>query len=299
LTTIPFWKNQQSFDPDKLVLTLVDQWILIRLKKTIDKVEKNLKRFRFDEVARVIYDFIWSDYCDWYIELIKDRLYKKSAAEKRTALSVAIYVLKNTLKVLHPYAPFISEEIYQQLKKKSEPDITVSEWPKLTFHVGGKNTEDIFSVVQEMITALRTARSEMNIPPSAQLKLVVRGSNDQLPLQLIKQISLAEYVKNLVKVSEIRIAEDGKKPHPASTIIVHGTEFFIPLEGVIDVEAERQRLEKEINRLRGLVKSIKAKLTNHNFLEKAPKNVVEKEKDKEQFLQEQLMKLGSNLKALV
>ncbi|MDO9548605.1 MAG: valine--tRNA ligase [Candidatus Marinimicrobia bacterium] len=290
---------EKSFDPDKLALTLADQWILIRLKKTVDRVDKNLKRFRFDEVARVIYDFVWSDYCDWYIELIKDRLYKKSAEEKQAALTVAIYTLKNILKILHPYAPFITEEIYQHLKAASEPDIIVSGWPQLKFQVGEKDTEEIFKVVQEMITALRTARSEMNIPPSARLKLVVRGSDNQLPLQLVKDESLAEYVKNLVKVSEIRIAEDGEKPHPASTVVVHGTEFFIPLEGVIDIDAEKQRLEKEINRLKGLVKSIKAKLTNQNFLEKAPKNVVDKEKEKEQFLREQLVKLEANLKALI
>jgi len=139
----------------------------------------------------------------------------------------------------------------------------------------------------------------MNIPPSAQLELLVRGGEDQLPLQLIKDESLAEYVKNLVKVSEIRVATGGEKPHPASTIVVHGTEFFIPLEGLIDVNAEKQRLEKEINRLRGLVMSIKAKLTNQNFLEKAPESVVDKEKEKEQFLREQLVKLEANLKVFI
>jgi len=254
---------EKSFDPDKLTLTLADQWILIRLKKTVDKVEKNLKRFRFDEVARTIYDFVWSDYCDWYIELIKDRLYKKSAEEKRVALSVAIFTLKNILKILHPYAPFITEEIYQHLKSTSESDIIVSGWPKLKVSVGDKNIEEKFQVVQEMITALRTARSEMNIPPSAQLELLVRGGEDQLPLQLIKDESLAEYVKNLVKVSEIRVATGGEKPHPASTIVVHGTEFFIPLEGLIDVNAEKQRLEKE------------------------------------QFLREKLVKLEANLKVFI
>ncbi|MBN2600869.1 MAG: valine--tRNA ligase [Candidatus Marinimicrobia bacterium] len=290
---------EESVDPDKLSLTLADQWILIRLKKTVDKVEKNLKRFRFDEVARTIYDFVWSDYCDWYIELIKDRLYKKSAEVKRVALSVAIFTLKNVLKILHPYAPFITEEIYQHLKSSSEPDIIVSGWPKLKVSVGDKTIEEKFQVVQEMITALRTVRSEMNIPPSAQLELLVRGSNDQLPLQLIKDKSLAEYVKNLVKISEVRIVTSGEKPHPASTIVVHGTEFFIPLEGLIDVDAEKQRLEKEINRLRGLVMSIKSKLTNQDFLKKAPPSVVDREKEKEQFLREQLVKLEENLKVFV
>ncbi len=289
---------EQDFVPVKNSLTLADEWILIRLKKTIGKVDKSLKRFRFDEVARIIYDFVWSDYCDWYIELIKDRLYKKSAEEKRTALSVAIYVLKNILKILHPYAPFITEEIYQHLKSASEPDIIVSDWPKIKYRSNDPCAEETFEIVQKMITALRTARSEMNIPPSTQLNLIVRGNDDQLPLKLIQNESLAEYVKNLVKVADIRIAQDGERPHPASTIIVHGTEFFIPLEGLIDVDAEKQRLEKEINRLKGLLKSISAKLTNQNFLERAPRNVVAKEKEKETFIREQLIKLETNLQAL-
>jgi valyl-tRNA synthetase len=289
---------EQDFVPEKNTLTLADEWILIRLKKTIGKVDKSLKRFRFDEVARIIYDFVWSDYCDWYIELIKDRLYKKSAEEKQTALSVAIYVLKNILKILHPYAPFITEEIYQHLKSASEPDIIVSDWPKIKYRSSDPHAEETFEIVQKMITALRTARSEMNIPPSVQLNLIVRGNDDQLPLKLIQNESLAEYVKNLVKVADIRIAQDGERPHPASTIIVHGTEFFIPLEGLIDVKAEKQRLEKEINRLKGLLKSISAKLTNQNFLEKAPRNVIAKEQEKETFIREQLIKLETNLLAL-
>jgi len=290
---------EEEFIPEDIELTLADKWILIRLKTALAKVENSIKRYRFDEIARTIYDFMWSDYCDWYIELIKDRLYKKSATEKRTALSVAIYVLKNTLKVLHPYAPFISEEIYQHLKTKSEPDIVVSDWPKIRYHCDDPNVEETFEVIQEMITALRTARSEMNIPPSAQLNLIVQGSDEQLPLKLIQNESLAEYVKNLVKVADIRIVRDGERPHPASTIVVHGTEFFIPLEGLIDVAAERQRLEKEINRLKGLLKSLSVKLTSQNFLEKAPKDVVAREKEKEQRNREQLKKLEAHLKALI
>lgn len=291
--------HEPSFDPEKAALTLADQWILIRLKKTVEKVDRNLKRFRFDEVARIIYDFVWSDFCDWYIEIIKDRLYKKSVTEKQLALKVAIFTLKNILKVLHPYAPFITEEIYQHLKAAAEPDLTVSDWPALKYRVGTSGTEEVFDTIQEMITALRTARSEMNIPPAAQLQLVVRGDKEQLPLRLIQDAALVDYVKSLVKVTDIRIATGGEKPHPASTVIVHGTEFFIPLEGLIDVAAEKQRLEKEIARLQGLLKSIRTKLTNQNFLQKAPKDVVQKEQAKERMLREQLQKLESNFQALV
>ncbi len=287
-----------TFTPTNYSLTLADRWILIRLQKTVEKIDRNLRRYRFDEVARISYDFVWSDYCDWYLELIKDHLYKKSVAEKETALAVAIFVLKNILKILHPYAPFITEEIYQHLKSASEPDIILAAWPTIKFKFGEKDIESKFQIIQEVITSLRTARSEMNISPSIQLELIVRGSQDQLPMQLIQNVTLVEYVRKLAKVNNIRIARQGENPHPAATVIVHGTEFFIPLAGLIDVEAEKQRLTKEINRLQSLLKTISAKLLNQDFLAKAPKEVVSHEKMKERFNREQLKKLEVNLKSL-
>ena len=289
---------EETFTPINYSLTLADQWILIRLQKTVEKVDWNLRRYRFDEVARIIYDFVWSDYCDWYLELIKDHLYKKSATAKKTALAVAIFVLKNILKILHPYAPFITEEIYQHLKSASEPDLILAAWPKIKFKFVEKDVESKFQIIQEVITSLRTARSEMNISPSIQLELIVRGSQEQPPMQLIQNVALVEYVKNLTKVKTIRIAQPSENPHPAVTVIVRGTEFFIPLAGLIDVEAEKQRLIKEINRLQSLLKSLSAKLLNQDFLAKAPREVVIHEKMKERFNREQLKKLKANLKSL-
>jgi valyl-tRNA synthetase len=289
---------EEHLEPSHLKLELADEWILSRLNATIHAVDKNLKKYRFDEVARIIYDFVWSDYCDWYIELIKDRLYNRSPEEKQTALQIAVYVLKNFLKLLHPYAPFITEEIYQHIKSPTEPDIIVAPWPKTKFQSGAKDIEAKFQIIQEIITSLRTARSEMNISPSIRLELIVRSSQEQLPMQLIQDIALAEYVKNLVKVNIIRIARAGENPHPAATVVVHGTEFFIPLAGLIDVDAEKQRLTKEINRLRGLLRGISAKLLNQDFLAKAPKEVVNHEKMKERSNREQLKKLEANLKLL-
>jgi len=289
---------EETFTPTSYSLTLADHWILIRLQKTVEKVDRNLRRYRFDEVARIVYDFVWSDYCDWYLELIKDHLYKKSATEKKNALAVAIFGLKNILKILHPYAPFITEEIYQHLKSASEPDIILAAWPKIKFKFNEKDIESKFQIVQEIIISLRKARSEMNISPSIQLELIVRGSQEQLPMQLLQNVALVEYVKNLAKVKTIRIAQPGENPHPAATVIVHGTEFFIPLAELIDVEAEKQRLIKEINRLQSLLKTISAKLLNQDFLAKAPKEVVNHEKMKERFNREQLKKLAANLKLL-
>ncbi|MBL7135666.1 MAG: valine--tRNA ligase [Candidatus Marinimicrobia bacterium] len=290
---------EEKFDPDRLNLAIADKWILSRLTRTIHRVNHNLNRYRFDEVARSIYDFVWSDFCDWYIELIKERLYKKSEVEKHKALSVAIYIIKSFLKLLHPYAPFITEEIYQKLKSKDEADIIVSHWLKAESRFEDKAIDEKFFIIQDIITSLRTARSEMNIPPSAKLRLIVRGSDEEIPVSLLKDSEIYAYVKSLVRISEITISGDAEKPHPSSSVIVRGTEFFIPLEGVIDIEAEKARLEKEINRIGGLQKSIQSKLSNHNFITRAPKEIVAREIEKEKFNREQIEKLKANLKSLL
>lgn len=288
----------EPFDPNRLNLELADKWILNRLNHTIRSVDKNLKKYRFDEVARNIYDFVWSDFCDWYIELIKDRLYKKSLEEKRTALTVAAYVLKNFLKLLHPYAPFITEEIYQKIKAADEPDIIVSSWPKAKTATQAKAIDETFAIMQEVVTALRTARSEMNIPPSAALHLVVRGTDAQIPVKLLNDPMIAGYIRNLVKASDIQVSEKLERPHPSSAVIIHGAEFFIPLEGLIDISGEKTRLEKEISRLEGQLKASYSKLSNPSFIAKAPKEVVVKEREKEAFNKEQLVKLKASLAAL-
>ncbi len=288
----------RKFDPQQLQLNLADRWILDRLNATIHKVNSNLHRYRFDEVARALYDAIWSDFCDWYIELIKDRFYRQSAEEKRTALAVAIFVLKNLLKLLHPFAPFITEEIYQKLKADNEPDIIVSHWPRAESRLEDSEIKTEFAAIQETIIALRTARSELNLAPSAQLNIVVRGSDKQELTKLIRNPETYGYIKNLVKIASIEISPDAQKPIPSSTVVVRGVEFFISLEGVIDIEAEKARLEKEVARLEGLMQSIRNKLNNESFITRAPGEVVAKEREKEKSIREQLEKLKANLHSM-
>jgi len=290
--------TDETFDPTRMQLELADEWILCRLNDTIRSVDKNLKKYRFDTVARTIYDFVWSDYCDWYIELIKDRLYKKSPAEKQTALRVAVYVLKNFLKLLHPYAPFITEEIYQHIKLPDEPDIIVSAWPKVEYHPKDKTLTERFQLLQEIVTALRTARSEMNISPAVQIELIVRVSDSSPLAELLNNSAIQNYIKNLVKVTQITFTTENAKPAHSSTVVVRGSEFFIPLEGVIDIATETARLTKEINRLTGLLKGVNSKLSNPDFLTRAPREIINKEREKEQILREQLDKFKANLKML-
>jgi valyl-tRNA synthetase len=287
-----------NMDSESLELTLADEWILSRLTHAIKKVNKNLHTYRFDEIARLIYDFAWSEYCDWYIELIKERLYKGKPLQKRTVQIVSIYILKNLLKLLHPYVPFITEEIYQHLKAPGELDIILAEWPVAYSHYEKKAVDAEFKILQEVITALRTMRGEMNIPPGAYLTLIVRGKSENPVVALMQNPEIAKHIRNLVRVSELQVAENIRKPHPASTVMVQSAEFFVPLRGLIDLEAERNRLQKELQRLENLTRNAQAKLDNENFTCRAPADVVQKEKAKVVVNTEQIHKLREHIDAL-
>jgi len=289
----------QNFDPQKMNITLADKWILSRLSDTIARTEECLQKYRFDEVARVLYDFAWNDFCDWYIELIKDRLYNKSKSEKDTALSIAVYVLKSFLKILHPYAPFITEEIFQKIKHDKEKDMIVSQWPENHLEYQNKQVDKEFTLIQEVITALRTARSETNIPPSTVMNLVIRAPESHEVTSAINTDEVLNYIRKLVRIKDITISADAEKPHPSSSVVVSGMELFLPLKGVIDLDAEKARLEKDINNLKGRLKGIQAKLQNQNFVTRAPEAVVAKERQKEISNTEMLSKLEKNLKALM
>jgi len=288
----------QSFDPVFANLTTADKWILSKLNATITKVEKHYTTYRFDEIARDIYDFVWSDFCDWYIELIKERLYKKSPEEKATTLKVAIHVLKNILKILHPLTPFITEEIYQKIKNNDDPDIIISKWPEVLVSLNDPEIEEQFTIIQEIITSIRTVRSELNIAPSAKINLVIKGKEDEVVVNLIKNHEILGYIKNLSGIENVIIDKNIEKPKPSSSIVVKNTEFFIPLEGVIDLDAEKARLTKEIDGLKGGLMACQGKLKNHSFVTKAPKEIVENERRKETTYKEKVTKLEESFKTL-
>jgi len=278
---------KEQFEPAHLKLELADEWILSRLNATIHVVDKNLKKYRFDEVARIIYDFVWSDYCDWYIELIKDRLYKKSPAEKQTALQVAIYVLKNFLKLLHPYAPFITEEIYQHIKSPAEPDIIIAPWPQAITLKISKDSIDKIVETKNIITQIRTKRSELNISPAIKPRVSVLN-NQTSSVGILTGPPTESYVRKLANLENISLVVT----HPVQSIPISTgtTTTYIHIDNIVDPKSEIEKMEKEIKRLEVLLKSVRAKLTNQDFLSKAPREIVEKEHKKEQKLIEQLKK---------
>lgn len=282
--------------PKEADLETPDQWILAELKNTIGSVNHHLKEYRFNDAAKDIYDFTWNYFCDWYIELIKSRLYGSDEKKKATALQTAIYVLRSIVKLLHPYAPFITEEIWQSVKRDDEKDIMVSDWPKANELPGSDEAVKDMTLVMETITAIRTIRSEMTVPPSKKADVLIGGGNETSRSILKTQHN---YIENLAKVGELTIDKTVEQPELSSSAVVGDLEIYVSLAGLIDVDKEKERLEKDIASYEGRIKAGKAKLNNPNFVSRAPEKVVEHERNKLAGHEETLALLKENYKKLV
>jgi len=285
-----------DFEKNKDLFELSDRWILSSFQKAIEQTEANLNRYRVNESLNTIYQFFWHDYCDWYLELIKKRLYDEDNPESRqTALSIASYIMKETMGIFHPYIPFISEEVWQRFKTGDEESIVNSSWPESKIELLDEASEEEMMMLQELIGAIRNIRAEMNVPPGKTAALYVRTK--EATYQTIKRDE--GYFTSLAKTESINEYSDELKNTAVATAVVQGIELFIPLADLIDVEKEKMRLEKEINRLKGLEKSINSKLNNENFVKKAPETVVSSERKKLSKIQESLSKLSDNYQKLI
>lgn len=289
-------KKQYSLTIDRTKLDLADQWILHRLQETIRDTEEQYSKYRFNEVVGKIYELIWSNFCDWYLELIKPRLYGDNVEEKERTLSLAIYLFEEMMKLLHPFMPFITEEVWHQLRerKKSET-IMYSAYPTVNSELLGSDAAEQMEFVQKCITAIRNVRASMNIAPGKPCSLVVKSTTTVMA-DIFK--TNAYYFEKLAKVENLTASTDSEKPKGSASVVVDGQELFIPLEGLIDVVAERLRLQKEIERFERNLLSSQAKLDNVGFTAKAPQHVLDLEKEKVKTAEENLEKLRNNLNEL-
>jgi len=275
--------------PDKN-LKLPELWILNRLQFAISRVNKHLDNFNFNEAAKVIYEFTWSDYCDWYIEISKTRFYKNEESYTNTVKIVSKYVLKKIIILLHPYAPFVTEEIWSKIKKQSDSDLIVTNWPMIDKKWINKSLEDEMKILKNLISSVRTIRSQMNVPPNRLCSMVVQCNNQQK--SILNSHSLI--IKSLAKIDNINMTQDAKKPAQAATAIVDNMEIFIPLHGIIDLDLEKSRLQKRINELNMHLVTVNNKLENKDFLKRAPEDVVLREKDKQENMVLELEKITKN-----
>jgi valyl-tRNA synthetase len=273
---------------------LADRWMMARLHQTIDAVNTHMEQFRLNDALKEIYSLIWDDFCDWYIELIKaDEQGANIPPEK---LARGFIFFEELMKLLHPFMPFITEEIWQHIRSRSTDEaMIVTSWPE--FDQSRISQKDLrsFSLVQKMISAIRNIRAEFSVPSKTAIDLYINAdSKDNASV-----IRDNEWIfKKLQNISSFNVAADLPKPKTSASAVVEGSEIFIPLEEIIDLEKEQKRTEKEIDRLEEFLKSINGKLNNEQFVKNAPDDVVKRERDKRQDTENSLQKLKDILKEL-
>ena len=273
---------------------LPELWILNRLQIAIERVNKHLENFNFNEAAKVIYEFTWSDYCDWYIEIAKTSFNINNESYTNTVKIISKYVLRNIIILLHPYAPFVTEEIWSKIKKQGDSDLIITSWPSVDKKWINRSSDDEMEILKNLISSVRTIRSQMNVPPNKLCNMIVKCNTKQK--SILNSYSLI--IKSLAKIDNIEMTEDAKKPSQSATAIVDNMEIFIPLEGIIDFDLEKDRLQKRINELKIHLVNVKKKLENKDFLNRAPENVILHEKEKKENMILELDKITKNLEMI-
>jgi valyl-tRNA synthetase len=273
--------------------TLEDRWLSTRLAEVIDETNTALSEYRFNDAAHVLYDFTWKEFCAWYLEIAKLRIQKGTEAEGNRARSVLVWAYKHILALLHPLMPFITEEIYEYLPGK-EKELILGPWPQAEEITRDAAAVKAMGVFQDAAAAVRNLRSEMNIPPGKPIPVVIRASGDDA--EVLREMTAA--LCALARIESLTIDPEYKKPRHAASAVVGGMEIFVLLEGVIDLDAERKRLQKELTKVEGLLERSRKKLANQDFLERAKPEVVEKEREKQAQLEDTRAKVDRTLAAL-
>ena len=288
---------QNNFDDDPSKLDLADSWILSRMTRTIGQMNNYLSGFRFNTAAKAAYDFIWKDYCDWYLEMIKPRLGETASEDvKNKARQISSHVILQIIRLLHPFMPFVTEEIYHLLPNVKDKDLLNSlGWPEPNLKYANEKLEKDFELVQSVITAIRNIRSEMDVPPGKKADVLIKVSDERI-IQTLNEQKLQ--LTTLGRIQNLSIGTDLKKPQLSASGVISNGEIYIPLQGLIDMESERKRLEKELEKQTQFLEKVKKKLTNADFLERAPSEVIDAEKQKESQIEDAIIRLNKNLESL-
>jgi valyl-tRNA synthetase len=268
---------------------------LSRANTTIKEITENLEKYEIGISAQKIYDFIWDEYCDWYIEMVKPRLYGEDKKSKETAQIVLLNVLENILKLLHPFMPFITEEIWQHLPNRENP-LIVSSWPIYNKEYFDKEAEKRMAFIMEAIKGIRNARQEMNIAPSRKARTIFVTKDENVA----DMLNYGErYFINLASAEDIEIVGDKSTLGEDNiSVVLDKCEIFIPLMDLIDFDKEIERLEKEKGKLEDELKRVRGKLSNEGFVKKAPEKVVEAEREKQKKYEDMMEKVFERLEHL-
>ncbi|WP_174729803.1 valine--tRNA ligase [Mesobacillus harenae] len=274
--------------------SVADKWILTRLNETIETVTRLSDRYEFGEVGRVLYNFIWDDFCDWYIEMAKIPLYGEDEAAKQTTRSILAYVLDQTLRLLHPFMPFITEEIWQNLPHQGD-SLTIASWPEVNEELTDTKAASEMKLLVEIIRAVRNIRAEVNTPMSKKINMFLKVKEEETAAILEKNRS---YLVRFCNPEQLEIGTDIAAPDKAMSAVVTGLEIILPLEGLINIDEEIARLEKEREKLNKEVERVQKKLSNEGFIKKAPEQVIEEERAKEKDYMEKRSAIEGRIQEL-
>ena len=275
--------------------TVADKWILSRINTVTREVTENIDKFELGIGLQKVYDFIWEEFCDWYIEMVKPRLYDRESEGRLEAQYVLNFVLGNAMKLLHPYMPFITEEIYTHLINDGR-SIMISEWPVYSDDLNFAADEAKMNMIMDAVRSTRNIRAEMNVPPSRKAKMIFVADGEAERTTLLEGTS---FFQRLASASEVAVQAD-KTGIPADAVgtVIAGAEIFIPLDELIDIEKEIERLNKEKANLEGELKRVEGKLNNEGFVAKAPPKVIEEEKAKRDKYKDMYQKVVERLESL-
>lgn len=278
---------------------IIDRWILSRLQQTIEQVREHFKTYRFDLLSQALHEFTWHEFCDWYLELTKPILTGNYSDEEKAATKFTLLsVLETLLRLLHPVIPFVTEALWQEVAPIigiKSPSIMTQQFPKFNKNLIDNNAEEDTAFIQKFVMAIRNIRGEMNISPAKSLPLLIK-KNEQQQFAKIKQHE--PLLCTLAKLESITWMSENETLPACATALCNQLELYIPLEGLIDLDAEKVRLEKEIDKLQADLKKSQSRLNNPNFANKAPKAVFDKEKNQAEQLTQALHKLQQQLKSL-
>lgn len=274
--------------------SIADKWILARLNETVAQVTELFEKFEFGEAGRQLYRFIWDDYCDWYIEMSKEQLTQGTDSQKQSTKSVLVHVLDQTLKLLHPIMPFVTEEIWEHIPHEGDSLVTAA-YPVVNSDFRDEEAVSNMEMLIEVIRSVRTIRSEANRPISKTIDLLIKAKSDKEKVFLIENQS---YISRFCNPEQLTIETEINAPDEVKTAVVKGAEIFIPLAGLVDIGEEIERLKKEEEKWLNEINRVEKKLSNEKFVANAPDAIVEEERQKGKQYQENYQSVKNQLEKM-
>ncbi|MGK0553370.1 valine--tRNA ligase [Macrococcus capreoli] len=274
--------------------SLADEWILTRLNETIEEVTRLADKYEFGEVGRVLYNFIWDEFCDWYIEMSKIPMNGEDEAAKQMTRSILAYTLDAIMRMMHPFMPFVTESIWQNLPVEGDSIVTAS-WPAVRPELSNLESKKDMEQLMEIIRAVRNTRSEVNTPMSKQIPMMIKTNSAEIAARLETE---RPFIERFCNPSELTINTDIEVPEEVMTTAVTGGLVVLPLEGLIDMAKEIERLEKELKKWSSELNRVNKKLSNEKFVSKAPEKIINEEKEKQALYTEKYESVQARLNQL-